>query len=273
MTDAPTDPPTDKANDKATDKPDSSLARMMAVLDLFDEQCSALTPEAIGEALRVSQPTAYRYVRVLADAGLLQRQGAASYALGPRIIVLDHLIRRHDPVLRHAVPLMQELTTVTGLDCVATALHGMPARAQLVDIHRVFSAQPASLGYGRGRPRPLLLGAAPKVVLASLPAAQLRRLLDQQADAVQRAGLPADWPAQRRHFARIRQAGSYVSVGELEAALGAVAAPLVLPDGRVLGAISLVTTVERLALLDQTKLAGLVRRAAGEIVSRVVEAE
>lgn len=251
------------------DKPDSSLARMMAVLDLFDEQCSALTPEAIGEALQVSQPTAYRYVRVLADAGLLQRQGAANYTLGPRIIVLDHLIRRHDPVLRHAVPLMQELSTTTGLDCVATALYGMPARVQLVDIHRVYGAQPASLGYGRGRPRPLLLGAAPKVILASLPAAQLRKLLDQQADALPAAGMPTDWPAQRRLFARIRQAGSYVSVGELESRLGAVAAPLVLADGRVLGAISLVTTVDRLALLDQAKLTGLVRRTASETIARI----
>ena len=255
--------------DKPADKPDSSLARTLAVLDLFDEQCATLTPEAIVDALQVSQPTAYRYLRVLADAGLLQRQGAASYALGPRIIVLDHLIRRHDAVLRHAVPLMQELATTTGLDCVATALHGMPARAQLVDIHRVFSAQPANLGYGRGGPRPLLLGAAPKVVLASLPAAQLHRLLDQHADAVAAAGLPADWPAQRRFFARIRQAGSYVSAGELEPSLGAVAAPLVLADGRVLGAVSLVTTVERLALLDQGKLASLVRRAAAETVARI----
>ena len=255
-----------------TEKPDSSLARMLAVLDLFNEQCSTLTPEAIGQALQVSQPTAYRYVRVLADAGLLQRQGTAAYGLGPRIIVLDHLIRRGDLLLRHAVPLMQELCATTGLDCVATALHGMPARAQLVDIHRVYSAQPAALGYGRGRPRPLLLGAAPKVVLASLPAAQLRRLLEQQAGAVAAAGLPADWPAQRRHFARIRHAGSYVSVGELEPNLGAIAAPLVLADGRVLGAMSLVTTVERLALLDQAKLAALVRRVAAETLARIDQA-
>ena len=40
----------DKTADKPVDKPDSSLARLLAVLDLFDEQCSALTPEAIGEA-------------------------------------------------------------------------------------------------------------------------------------------------------------------------------------------------------------------------------
>ena len=252
-----------------SDKPDSSLARMLAVLDLFDEQRMTLTPEAIGEALQVSQPTAYRYVRLLTDAGLLQRQGAASHALGPRIIVLDHLIRRSDPVLRHAVPLMQELVASTGLDCVATALHGGPGSAQMIDIHREYSGQPASLGYGRGRPRPLFLGAAPKVVLASLPTPQLRRLAEQHADAAAAAGLPADWPTLRRYFARIRRAGSYVSRGELEPTLGAVAAPLVVGDGRVLGAISLVTTVQRLALLDADKLAQLVRRAAAETAVRV----
>ena len=248
-----------------TDKPDSSLARMLAVLDLFDEQRLALTPEAIVEALQVSQPTAYRYVKLLTDAGLLQRQGAAHYTLGPRIVVLDHLIRRADPVLQHAVPFMKELVATTGLDCVATGVYS----DQLLDIHREYSGQPATLSYGRGRPRPLFLGAAPKVVLACLPPAQLHRLLDAHRDEVAAAGLPSDWPAFRRYFARIRKDGSYVSNGELESTLGAVAAPLLPADGRVVGAISLVASVERLAVLDLDKLAQLVKRAAGEIGVRI----
>ncbi len=248
-----------------TDKPDSSLARMLAVLDLFDEQRLSLTPEAIVEALQVSLPTAYRYVKVLNDAGLLQRQGAAHYTLGPRIVVLDHLIRRADPVLRHAVPFMKELVTTAGLDCVATGVYS----DQLLDIHREYSGQPATLSYGRGRPRPLFLGAAPKVVLACLPPAQLHRLLDARVDEVAAAGLPTDWPAFRRYFARIRKDGCYVSNGELESSLGAVAAPLVPADGRVVGAISLVAPVERLALADMDKLSQLIRRAAGEISARI----
>lgn len=248
-----------------TDKPDSSLARMLAVLDLFDEQRLSLTPEVIADALQVSQPTAYRYVKLLTDAGLLQRQGTANLTLGPRIVVLDHLIRRSDPVLRHAVPFMKELVATTGLDCVATGVYG----DQMVDIHREYSGQPATLSYGRGRLRPLFLGAAPKVVLACLPPAQLHRLLDARAEEVAAAGLPTDWPAFRRYFARVRKAGFYVSKGELEPTLGAVAAPLVPADGRALGALSLVSTVERLALADIDKLAQLVRRAAGEIGARI----
>lgn len=248
-----------------TDKPDSSLARLLAVLDLFDDDRLTLTPEAIEAALQVSQPTAYRYVKVLTDAGLLQRQGAATYGLGPRIIVLDRLIRRSDPVLQHAVPYMQELAALTGLDCVTTGLYG----DRMLDTHREVSGQPTNLSYGRGRPRPLFLGAAPKAMLSVFPPAPLRRVLEQHAGEAQAAGLPTDWPAFRQHFARIRKAGYYVSRGELEPALGAIAVPLVLADGQVMGAISLVSHVERLALVDETKLAQLLQRAAGEIVARI----
>lgn len=248
-----------------SDKPDSSLARLLAVLDLFDDAHLTLTAEAIEAALQVSQPTAYRYVKALADAGLLQRQGAATYGLGPRIILLDRLIRRSDPVLQHAVPFMKELVATTGLDCVTTGLYG----DRMLDTHREVGGQPPQLSYGRGRPRPLFLGAAPKAVLSCFAPAQLQRLWQQHTDEAVAAGLPADWPAFRRHFARIRKAGHYVSRGELEPALGAVAVPLVLADGQVLGAISLVTHVERLALIDEAKLAQLLRRAAGEIVARI----
>lgn len=248
-----------------TDKSDSSLARMMAVLDLFDEQHPSLTPEAVAQALAVSLPTAYRYVKVLGDAGLLCRQGAASYGLGPRIIVLDHLIRRADPVLNVAVPFMKELVAQTGLDCVMSALYG----EQMLDIHREYGAQPASLSYGRGRPRPLFLGAAPKVVLAALPPAQLRRLFTSHQQEVKDAALPTDWPSFRRHYARIRKAGTYVSNGELEPTLAAVAAPLLQPDGPAKVALSLVTTVQRMGVIDTAKLSSLLLRTVAEISARL----
>jgi len=251
-----------------TERSDSSLVRMLAVLDQFDEQHLALTADAIGEALQVSQPTAYRYVRLLTEAGLLQRQGDALYALGPRIIALDHLIRRSDPVLQHGIPLMKELVAATGLDCVASALYG----DQMLDIHREYSGQPANLSYGRGRPRPLFLGAAPKVVLAQFDPAPLRRLFDSRAAEVAAAGLPTEWPAFRRYFAGIRKVGFYASSGELESDLAAVAAPLLHPNGRPAGALSLVTTVKRMAVIDAGKLAALVVRTAGEISARMAAA-
>jgi DNA-binding IclR family transcriptional regulator len=76
--------------DKA-DKADTSLARMLSVLDLFSDQRLHWSAEDISESLGVSLPTSYRYLKTLSDAGLLRRGSDAQFTLGSRIVVLDHL--------------------------------------------------------------------------------------------------------------------------------------------------------------------------------------
>ena len=142
-----------------TDKADSSLARMLSVLDLFSDQRLHWNAEDISEALGVSLPTSYRYVKTLSDAGLLRRGPDAQFTLGPRIVVLDHYIRQADPVLQRGIPFMRELVKQTGFDCVVSSLYG----DQLLDTHREHGSMPADLSYGRGRPRPLFLGGAAKL--------------------------------------------------------------------------------------------------------------
>jgi DNA-binding IclR family transcriptional regulator len=248
-----------------TDKTDSSLARMLSVLDLFTEQRLSWSAEDISESLGVSLPTSYRYLKTLGDAGLLRRGQDAQFSLGPRIVVLDHYIRQADPVLRCGIPFMRELVTQTGFDCVVSSLHG----DQLLDTHREHGSEPASLSYGRGRPRPLFLGAAPKVILAELSAAHLHRLLDRHTDEVGAAGLPTEWAAFRRYYNAIRKDGHYFSNGELEPNLAAIAVPLRQADGTAVGALSVVTTVQRMAVIDRAKLTPLVQRAAQEIGARL----
>lgn len=248
-----------------TDKADSSLARMLSVLDLFSDQRLHWSAEDIGETLGVSLPTSYRYLKTLSDAGLLRRGTDAQFTLGPRIVVLDHFIRQADPVLQCGVPFMKELVAQTGFDCVVTSLHG----DQLLDTHREYGTMPANLSYGRGRPRPLFQGGAAKVVLAGLPTPLLHKLLDTRSDEVAAAGLPTDWPNFRRYYSQIRKDGFYFSNGELETTLAAIAVPLQQADGTVIGALSLVTTVQRMAVIDHAKLTPLIQRAAREISARL----
>ena len=98
-----------------SDPRDSSQARLLAVLDLFNDQRLFWTPDDISAALGVSRPTGYRYVRHLTEFGLLQRVHDGQVTLGPRIIVLDHYIRHADPVLQVGVPFMRELRHAVGL--------------------------------------------------------------------------------------------------------------------------------------------------------------
>ena len=74
-------------------KAQSSLERMLAILDLFTEERLSWNPEDIAAELQVSIPTMYRYVKLLVDSGLLQKDLNQKYSLGSRIITLDHLLR------------------------------------------------------------------------------------------------------------------------------------------------------------------------------------
>jgi len=247
------------------EKSATSLERMLRGLDLFDDEHLTRTAEEIASLLDVSLPTGYRYVKTLGDAGLLQRAGDSRYALGPRIVVLDYYIRRADPLLQVAIPHMAELVEKTSFDCVTSAWFG----SQILDTHREMGKAPATLSYGRGRPRPLFSGGAPKVILASFPPAQLRKLFDAHPADIARAGLPTEWPAFRKYYAAIRRAGCYVSRGELEPQLAAIAAPIPKADGAVWGALSVVIDMPRIDVVDVPRVVQLVRQAAGRIADEL----
>jgi DNA-binding IclR family transcriptional regulator len=243
----------------------SSLSRLLRVLDLFTEDKLNWTTEAIADALEISVPTSYRYVKVLLDAGLLQRAANAQVTLGVRIMALDHIIRMADPVLNVGKPFMQELTEQTGFDCVMSGLYG----EQMIDTHREYGKALLSLSYGRGRLRPLYLGGAPKAILSCYSSVQLRKLFDANLSQIAEAKLPTEWTAHRQYFRAIRKAGYYFSNGELESDLAALAAPLQTSDGTIWGAVSVVTSVQRMAVVDVKKLAHLVMRTAQDITARI----
>jgi len=243
----------------------SRLGRMLSVLDLFDDARLTHSADEIAESLNISLPTTHRYIRLLLDAGLVQRVGSARYTLGPRIILLDYYIRKADPVLTEGVAIMRELVALTGFDCVTSGLYG----TQLLDTHRERGSASTALAYGRGRPRPLFRGAAPKVILSKLAVGQLRKLFDQSHAEIAASGLPTDWADFRRYFLAIRKRGYYLSVGELEPQLGAIAAPIEKPDGSVWAALSLVFDAARMRIVDPEKLADLVVDAARRIGARL----
>lgn len=247
------------------EKSDSSLSRMLSVLDLFTDNQLSWSADAISDALQVSLPTGYRYVRMLTEAGLLQRSADSMYTLGPRVMVLDHYIRKADPVLQHALPLMQELVAQTGFNCIVSGLFG----SQILDTHHELSSTPTNLSYGRGRIRPLFKGAAPKIILASFTTSQLHKVFDSNQKDILEADLPTEWTTFRKYYSDIRKAGFYLSVGEVDEDAAAVSVALQPLQGPVQGALSLVSSVDRMNLVNQTKLIQLLQRTAQEIMTRV----
>ena len=93
----------------------TSSSRALAILSLFDEQHPVWHTDEINEAAGYTRATGYRYVKDLVEFGFLRKVSAGRYALGPRIIELDFQLRRSDPLLLTAVPVMEELVRFTAL--------------------------------------------------------------------------------------------------------------------------------------------------------------
>lgn len=220
----------------------TSPSRVFAILDLFTEENPVWQPDNINAVLGYSRPTGYRYVKELVEAGLLQKISAGNYALGGRIIALDYLLRKTDPVLFAADPVMRELATHTKFDA---ALSVMFAGPQVIDVHRINAEKNLHLSYGRGRPRPLFLAASPKVLLAHLPRNSLKKIYETHAKEISINGMGNTWQEFLSVLTKIRKDGFYHSQGELEPGLGAVAVPIFNAEGDCVAALALVGSIQR----------------------------
>ena len=243
----------------------SSITRLLSILELFSQATPFLSVDNVAAELDCSTPTAYRYVRELVDAGLLVRFAGGDYGLGPRIIKLDYHLRMSDPLLAVGQPIMRELSEHSGFDVVMSRWYGN----ELVDTHRETHDAALDLRYGRGRPRPLFLGAAPKAILSTFPKAKLAVLFDQYVEEIAQSGLGATLDEFRASLLKIRRAGFYLSKDELENGVSAIASPLFTDDsGEAVGSLALIVPTQRLEFANLERLVESIREAAARTSQR-----
>lgn len=244
----------------------SGMARVLAILDLFSHERPSWSPDEINQALGYSRPTGYRYVKELVGAGLLQKTAAGRYSLGPRIIELDYEIRQSDPILLASLNVMAELCARTRLTAVLSAMYGH----RLIDIHHVSQASDTPpFSFARGRPRSLFHGAAPKVILASSSRASLVRIHQAFSLEIAEAGMGGDWGEFRKGLTRVRKAGFYMSIGEIEPHIAGAAVPILNPEGEVLAALSLAGATADFERIGARTIEDLLRSAATAVTERL----
>jgi DNA-binding IclR family transcriptional regulator len=232
------------------------------MLFLFETEQSEWTADELCNHMRGSRPTVYRYIRELVDVGLLRRIPGGRYALGPTIIRLDSVIRRSDPLLRAAVPVMRELTARTACDCALTALFGRT----IMDMH---SEHGDSLprGYGRGQPVEMFRGSAAKVILSQQPTIWQKRIYQSNAEEIAMRGMGNDWAEFSAYLARVRKQGYYISRGEVTPTIATLALPLNIPLAGYSAALSVVTTPARFDVLNHELIIKLMREAIDQITA------
>jgi len=236
----------------------STLSKTLALLDFFGPSSLQVTAETIVERTGASKATIYRHVKDLCDAGLLTRVGTGSYSLGPRIIELDWMMRRYDPILVAGRELMLELAGETRLAVFTSVFYD----GRIINTHIVEPSETFAFNFGRGQPLPLFCGAQSKVLVAYQTGRRLRKLFQEKI-----AGNPGNpfhnwsWKEFSRAAKKIRKDGYCITNAELTEGLTGIAAPIMQQDGREAAA--------SLCVVGNDDKFGLLRRES--VIERVVE--
>jgi len=216
----------------------STADRVLSVLALFTMEQPEWTVEEAMVELGLSSSTAYQYFRSLVEAGLLVASRTGLYSIGPGVIRLDRITRRHDPLIREARDSMHRLADVFRSDGIALLCRSF--RSQVMCVDQLSAGANFAIGYERGRPMPLFRGAASKAILAQMPSRATRRLWDSESDSIAAAGLGKDWEAFKASLRQLRRHPAITTFGEIDPGLVGISAAVFDAEGLVCGSLGVV---------------------------------
>lgn len=265
----------------------AGLVKGLAVLESFDTERQRLNATLAAQRTGLSRAAARRHLLTLAHLGYLETDGH-DYWLAPKVLRLAgrylasaRLPRTVQPVLDRLAARVREPFSVAVLDdeAVVVVARSVPAAAQEEggDVLGGSLGEPASLrprarllayGLHLGARLPAHATSTGRVLLAALPAAQLRAWLAARCAATGR--LPRLTPytvtepaALKRVLREVRQQDYCLCSEEHELGVHAVAVPLRDLQGRTVAALNAVLSQQRLqAGAVQRELLPLLQEAA-----------
>ena len=239
-------------------RPVGSVARAIAVLDALAESESGLGVNELARRIGVNASTASRLAATLEEAGLVERGPAGGpYRLGLRLVALaDRVLGRLD-VRQRARPLLERLVSETG----ETATLSIPSGGEAVTVDFVPSGSSVVSMARLGRPSVLHATAVGKIVLAfgaggGAAAAPLTGYTERTI---------TDPSALEEEIRGVRERGCAEAIGEREADLGAMAAPVFGRGGELQAILGLQGPVARLPAATRRALRGPLIEAADEL--------
>ena len=221
------------------------LDRAVAVLDAVAAQGPCSLADLV-DTTALPRPTAHRLAVALEHHGLLARDADGRFVLGGRLVGWGALANRR--ITDAARPVLAALATETGESAQLFVREG-DKRVCVAVFERPSGLRDT---VPLGAVMPLTRGSGGKVLLAWA----------DDADAFDVAA---------RTLATVRRRGWAESVGEREAGVASVSAPVRAPDGIVVAAISVSGPIERLGQNPGRRLARPVTEAAERLGSVIAK--
>ena len=259
---ASTEMTTSADGDDATLSSVRSLDRPFVILQVLREHRRSMRLTEIASAAQLHLATTQRIVNLLIRYGYVERDGL-DYNLGVTSLLNSSTYLMTNRLIQLAEPILQELTTSTGLTSSLTIRHEFAA----VLLLRVSSTPPLRFQLPIGEKMPLVVGGA-RVLAAQLSVDELNELLADVVDIHLASGVVLDRSEFIESLKVIRERGYAFGQGQREAGALSIAVPVVDRDGSVVAAIQLSAMIEDIPV-DVDALVIELKRASSAISRRI----
>jgi DNA-binding IclR family transcriptional regulator len=242
-----------------------SFEKILQVLDILEDATTGLSFDEIYAKLDAPRSTLYRYLKALTNAGLIASLPNTGYTLGPRIAELDYKMRTQDLLVVASRPLMAELVQATPAVALLCRLY----RNSVLCVHQESHPDAMRSNYERGRSRPLLQGAASRVILAYMPSRMIAKLFDEQSEQFKAAQLGESIADVKTVLRKIRQHGWESVEGQVTPGATGIAAPIFDAGGHIVGSLSLTLNRVGMERADVFRIAERVSACADQITEAI----
>lgn len=227
---------TGRGHDGATLSRVRAVSRAVAILRCFGADRMRLTLSDISVGAKLDAGTARRLLVTLRDEGLVaQDSGTGRYHLTLQMARFAAAVPEGQSLKHLAEVDMRALAEQTGLTVLLSALSDSKA----VCLAREHGNAPVQVRWWPvGEALPMNCGAAPRLLLAHMPASEREAVLEGRLVALTRHSV-TNPVALREMLERARAEGWAMAVNDVIEGLSALAAPVYGPAGEVAGAVSI----------------------------------
>jgi IclR family transcriptional regulator, pca regulon regulatory protein len=210
-----------------------SFAKGLSVIEAFTAERSKLTITDVSAITGFDRATARRCLLTLSELGYADYDGK-NFSLTPRILRLGTSCLATMPLPRIVQPLLDKLSSEIGQSTSVSILDG----GEIVYVARAAQQRLMSINLMAGSRLPASCSSMGRVMLASLPDAEIRRIL--KADPPLKR-TPKTITSQKAIFDLIQKAkrdGFAIVDQEIEIGLRSIAVPLYSANGKTIAALN-----------------------------------
>jgi IclR family transcriptional regulator, pca regulon regulatory protein len=213
-----------------------SFAKGLAVIRSFGPQSKRMTLSEVAARSGLTRAAARRILLTLLELGYVSQDGR-SFALTPRVLDLGYSYLSSMPLANLAQPIMVELGSRFNHSVSVAALDGTDVVYLLrVPKRNLLNTPGISLA---GMRLPAFVSSMGRVLLAALPDAQLKAVLDASDLRAHTPKTVWQRAALEEEIRKCGRQGYSLIVDEMEEGLSAVAAPIIDAGGRTIAAMNI----------------------------------